>query len=132
MFTYSTKAALVVLFAVVCLALAISPARAQIDPNAISDTVKVTVNGLTPPLAQLSILESQEDGQFRTITVPGTIIELLETNVAGAQISDRLIIDPYQIGFASDADIPTGLIPRPNAVKVDENFRPLSVQFASD
>ena len=84
---------------------------AQEPPSTLSDSIKITVNGL--PKLDFSITESQEGVPF-FIFVPGTIIELTEPN---GLISDRMTINPYYINFESD---PPGLVggpPRPGSIQ---------------
>jgi hypothetical protein len=118
--------------------LAAAPTNAQIiiNPDAPSDHVSVVVNGLSPPIAELKINESQEGALF-TIPVPRTIIDLIEPGLPGTGqelISDRLIIEPYEILFQSDPFGTVGTPGRdiPGVVKVPEDFSPISLRFGSD
>lgn len=126
---------LFLLGSVTLLWLAAAPVNAQIiiNPDAPSDHVSVVVNGLSPPIAELRINESQEGTQF-ILPVPRTIIDLLEPDGGTAPpiVSDRLIIEPYEILFQSDPFDIVGTPGRDGAVKVPEDFSPLSLRFGSD
>jgi PEP-CTERM motif len=118
---------LAILGALIVTILSISASVGFAEPvSPISDSVNVSVNGLS--VAGLSITDAEEGLAF-DVLVPGTIIELLEPD---GTISDRLIIDPYQFHFQSDAEGAPSPSPRAGAIQVPENFSPLAIRFVSD
>jgi hypothetical protein len=102
------------------------------DHNAPAATPDVPILPPFPPIVSIKIPEVSPEVP-QVFTMPGRAIDFRE-GASTAPISDRLIINQYQVRVVSDDE--AGLQPRTNAIRIPvsalERFLPISISAFSD